>query len=69
MRRAAGVGLLDAGPADGEDAEIAMLDRRSGGDVGNRRRTQVIRMEAMIRHQNHRGVLAGFFSSVPSISS
>ena len=52
--------LSDTRPGDGEDAMIAMLDRRPGGHVGDGGGTQVIGMEAVIRHQNDDGVVAGF---------
>ena len=42
-----------------------MLDGRPGGNIGNGRGAQVIRMKAMIRHENHGGVLAGFFEQRP----
>jgi len=41
-----------------DDSEIAMLDRGTGGDIGNRPRPQVVGVETVIRHQNHREVFA-----------
>ena len=41
------------------DEEIAVLDRRSGGNIGNRHGTQMIRMEAVIRHDNHGHLIDG----------
>src|SRR5208282_612083 len=50
---------FDARPLDGEDAEVAVLDGRPSGTVGDHLGPQVIRVKAVIRHQDHRHVVSG----------
>jgi hypothetical protein len=39
-------------------AEIAVLNRRPGGDVRNRSGAQMVGMEAVVRHEDHPHIVA-----------
>ena len=56
---------LDARPLDRQDAEVAVLDRRSGRDAGNRSGTEVVRVEPVVRHQDDRHVVADISQEHP----
>jgi len=51
--------LADAGALGGEDAELAVLGGRTGGLARDVAQAQVVRVEAMVGHQDDGGVVAG----------
>ena len=62
--------MFNTRSTDDKDAEIAVLDRRTGGDVRDGCGAQVIGMKTMIRRMRMTVESSPVFSrSVPSISS
>ena len=51
--------LADAGAHGGEDAELAVLGGRAGGLARDVAQAQVIRVEAVVGHQDDGGILTG----------
>ncbi len=49
--------LADAGALGGEDAELAVLGSRAGGLARDVAQAQVVRVEAVVGHEDHGGVL------------